>query len=197
LLIAVSLAEGKDGGGEGGRRLWQYSAEAMQWLARLCWMSTDVTRIALARGARRTDHECWSWEGVKMRTLPGWGLLAMLLATSAAAQTQVYKCTDGGRALYQQTPCQGQAEWRWEVPAEQSLPRGSAPLTAEAAPTGNGGRRPTRRSGRAQGALIPISADAAACARARRMRTEALARTRRADFVQRRQWDDAVFEACR
>ncbi|RXK65460.1 DUF4124 domain-containing protein [Stenotrophomonas sp. MA5] len=132
-----------------------------------------------------------------MRTLPGWGLLAMLLATSAAAQTQVYKCTDGGRALYQQTPCQGQAEWRWEVPAEQSLPRGSAPLTAEATRTGTGGRRAVRRSGGAQGASIPISADAAACARARRLRTEALARTRRADFVQRRQWDDAVFEACR
>jgi len=45
--------------------------------------------------------------------------------------------------------------------------------------------------------LITISSDAVACQRARRQREQALLKRRRTDFVQRRQWDDAVHDACR
>jgi hypothetical protein len=53
-------------------------------------------------------------------------LLCLLLPMAAPAQTNVYKCVDGPHPVYQQTPCQGRAAWRWEVPAEQSLSRGAA-----------------------------------------------------------------------
>ncbi|MDQ7279524.1 hypothetical protein O0J73_02010 [Stenotrophomonas sp. Sm6012] len=120
-------------------------------------------------------------------------LLCLLLAGAVHAQTQVYKCVEGSHPVYQQTPCQGRAEWRWEVPAEQSLSRGPGPAAATPAPA----RRRASRRGRARAALIPISADPRACERARQQRGKALARARRLDFVQRRQLDDAVHDACR
>ncbi|MCU1065613.1 hypothetical protein [Stenotrophomonas maltophilia] len=122
-----------------------------------------------------------------------WSLmLCLLLPMAAPAQTLVYKCVDGPHPVYQQTPCQGRAAWRWDVPAEQSLSRGAvAPALAPPKPS----RRP-RRAGRAQGALITISADAPACERARRQRERELLKRRRLDFVQRRQLDDAVHGAC-
>ncbi|HEL7735133.1 TPA: hypothetical protein UL585_003005, partial [Stenotrophomonas maltophilia] len=46
-------------------------------------------------------------------------------------------------------------------------------------------------------ALIPISTDPRACERARQRRGEVLAKVKRLDFVQRRQLDDAVYDACR
>lgn len=123
-------------------------------------------------------------------------LLGLLLATAVHAQTNVYKCVDGPHPVYQQTPCQGRAEWRWEVPEEQSLSRGPVPRTTR---SGNALRTSPRtaRSGRAQAALIPISTDPGACERARQHRGSVLARTKRLDFLQRRQLDDAVYDACR
>ncbi|HEL3783851.1 TPA: hypothetical protein UM046_001610 [Stenotrophomonas maltophilia] len=122
-----------------------------------------------------------------------WSLmLYLLLPMAVAAQTHVYKCVDGPHPVYQQTPCQGRAAWRWDVPAEQSLSRGAVvPAVTPSKPS-----RRQRRVARAQGALITISTDAAACERARRKREQALLKRRRLDFVQRRQLDDAVYGAC-
>ncbi|HIE1098800.1 hypothetical protein [Stenotrophomonas maltophilia] len=120
-------------------------------------------------------------------------LLVLSSAVTAQAQTNVYKCVDGPHPVYQQTPCQGRAAWRWEVPMEQSRSRGAAPPAADAPKPS----RRSRRSASAKGALITLSADPAACERARRQRQTALAKGRRLDFVQRRQLDDAVYDACR
>lgn len=127
--------------------------------------------------------------------MPMWGVLPGLLwAAVAAAQTNVYKCTDGEHPVYQQTPCQGQAEWRWEVPAVESKARG--PLPAAVRPARRGATRTPRRA-RAQGALISITADPQACERARQQQVKTLAKPRRLDYLQRRQLDDAVRDACR
>ncbi|PTS74197.1 hypothetical protein DBR33_21515 [Stenotrophomonas sp. HMWF022] len=127
--------------------------------------------------------------------MPMWGVLpGVLLAVVAAAQTNVYKCTDGEHPVYQQMPCQGQAEWRWEVPAVESKARG--PLPAAVQPARRGAKRTPRR-GRAQGVLISITADPQACERARQQQVKTLAKPRRLDYLQRRQLDDAVREACR
>jgi len=54
------------------------------------------------------------------------------------------------------------------------------------------------QQGRARAALIPISTDPTACERARQQRGKVLAKAKqRLDFVQRRQLDDAVYDACR
>lgn len=127
--------------------------------------------------------------------MPRWGVLPGLLwAAVAAAQTNVYKCTDGEHPVYQQTPCQGEAEWRWEVPSAESKARG--PLPSAVQPARSATRRTPRR-GRAQGALISIMADPQACERAREQQVKTLAKPRRLDYLQRRQLDDAVREACR
>lgn len=123
-----------------------------------------------------------------------WSLmLCLLLAATTHAQTNVYKCVDGPHPVYQQTPCQGRAEWRWEVPVEQSLSRG---VEAKAAGPVTSKPRAVRPSG-ARAALISIRSDPAACDRARQQREKALAKRTRLDFVQRRQLDDAVYDACR
>ena len=127
--------------------------------------------------------------------MPGWGVLpAVLLAAVAMAQTNVYKCTGGEHPVYQQTPCQGRAEWRWEVPAVESKARGPLPTAVQ--PARRGATRTPRR-GRAQGALISITADPQACERARQQQVKTLAKPRRLDYLQRRQLDDAVRDACR
>ena len=127
--------------------------------------------------------------------MPGWGVLpALLLAAVATAQTNVYKCTGGEHPVYQQTPCQGRAEWRWEVPSVESKARGPLP---SAVPPARSATTRTPRRGRAQGALISITADPQACDRARQQQVRTLAKPRRLDYLQRRQLDDAVREACR
>lgn len=120
-------------------------------------------------------------------------LLCLLLAAGAHAQTNVYKCVDGPHPVYQQTPCQGHAEWRWEVPAE---PASTGSTMAKAASPASSRPRVVRQA-RARAALISISADPAACEHARQQRAKVLANGKRMDFVQRRQLDDAVHEACR
>ncbi|QGM03342.1 hypothetical protein FEO89_13005 [Stenotrophomonas maltophilia] len=123
-----------------------------------------------------------------------WSLLwCLLLATGAHAQTNVYKCVDGPHSVYQQTPCQGRAEWRWEVPVEP--PSTAATGARAASPTPS--RPRVVQQGRARAALIPISTDPTACERARQQRGKVLAKAKRLDFVQRRQLDDAVYDACR
>ncbi|WP_343651262.1 hypothetical protein [Stenotrophomonas sp.] len=112
-------------------------------------------------------------------------VLALLLAVPVQAQTNVYKCVDGPHAVYQQTPCQGQAEWKWQVPAETSSAR-PAIQSATARPR-------KRRAEAAQAVLIPIERDPAGCRRARQRRADAL----RPDYLQQRQLDDAVRAACR
>jgi hypothetical protein len=127
--------------------------------------------------------------------MPRWGVLpGLLLAAVAAAQTNVYKCTDGDHPVYQQTPCQGRAEWRWEVPDVESRARGPLPSAVQPARS-----RTTRtpRRGRAQAALISITADPRGCEQARQQQVKTLAKPRRLDYLQRRQLDDAVREACR
>lgn len=127
--------------------------------------------------------------------MPRWGVLpGLLLAAVAAAQTNVYKCTDGEHPVYQQTPCQGRAEWRWEVPSAESKARG--PLPSAVPPARSAATRTPRRE-RAQAALISITADPQACDRARQQQVRTLAKPRRLDYLQRRQLDDAVREACR
>lgn len=127
--------------------------------------------------------------------MPRWGVLpGLLLAAVAAAQTNVYKCTDGEHPVYQQTPCQGRAEWRWEVPSVESKARG--PLPSAVPPARRGATRTPRR-GRAQGALISITADPRGCEQAHQQQVKTLAKPRRLDYLQRRQLDDAVREACR
>jgi hypothetical protein len=121
-----------------------------------------------------------------------WLLPGLLLVANVQAQTNVYKCVDGPHPVYQQTPCQGRAEWRWEVAAEPG-PSSAAAVTErrESRP------KPAAMPRRAQAALIAISADPGGCDRARRQRQAALARRVRLDLVQRRQLDDAVYDACR
>ncbi|TDB35764.1 hypothetical protein TEP_08000 [Stenotrophomonas sp. TEPEL] len=127
--------------------------------------------------------------------MPGWGVMpALLWAAVATAQTNVYKCTGGEHPVYQQTPCQGRAEWRWEVPGSESKARGPLP---SAVPPARSATTRTPRRGRAQGALISITVAPQACERARQQQVKALAKPRRLDYLQRRQLDDAVREACR
>lgn len=130
---------------------------------------------------------------------PRWSLLpALLLGASAMAQTNVYKCLQEAQVVYQQTPCQGRAEWRWEVPAEASRARAAAPPERARASAPRAPRAPAARARRrAQGAWIPLVADPVGCERARRRQITALARPRRLDYLQRRQLDDAVRMACK
>lgn len=130
------------------------------------------------------------------RRLSG-AIMGWLLAGSALAQTHVYKCVDGPHPVYQQTPCQGRAEWRWDVPADASQSRGVAAAEPERQQgPGKAGAQRRGRTGRAQGALITVARDPAGCEQARREQTRVLSRTRRLDYQQRRQLDDALRLAC-
>ena len=136
-----------------------------------------------------------------MKTVLSAMIVAGLLAGPAAAQTHVYKCVDGPHPVYQQTPCQGRAEWRWDVPAEQSRSRSGTEATAKGAGRGVRSARPAARSvrgsrGRAQGALISLARDPAGCEQARREQARVMTRTRRLDYQQRRQLEDALRLAC-
>jgi len=155
-----------------------------------------LTHIALAQRGRHVDDGRSLVEEPAMPRVRCSPLLCLLLAAVVHAQTNVYKCVDGPHPVYQQTPCQGRAEWRWEVPAEASRSRGPLPKAAKAA-SAVPARPRSVRSGRAHAALIPISTDPTACERARQQRGKALAKADRLDFVQRRQLDDAVHDACR
>ena len=112
-------------------------------------------------------------------------VFALLLAVPVQAQTNVYKCIDGPHVVYQQTPCQGRAEWKWQVPAETSSARPAAPA-ASARPL-------KRRAGAAQAVHIPLERDPVGCSRARQRQGDAV----RADYLQQRRLQDDVRAACR
>ncbi|WMJ69501.1 hypothetical protein [Stenotrophomonas sp. 24(2023)] len=127
-------------------------------------------------------------------------LLLWLLALDAGAQSRVYKCIGGATPVYQQTPCQGQAEWRWEIPVEASQPRITAAPASPRPRSVRGRSQPMRRapvSTAGQGGVIGWASDTAACNEARRLRGQRLAASKRLDYLQRRQLDDAVHAACR
>ncbi|HDS0950860.1 TPA: hypothetical protein QDZ34_003313 [Stenotrophomonas maltophilia] len=132
-----------------------------------------------------------------MKTPMCWMILGWALAATAQAQTHVYKCVDGPHPVYQQTPCQGRAEWRWDVPAEASDARGgSAPASARKTEQRDSVRPARGRGSAAQAALITLARDPAGCERARSQHAKVLARPARLDYLQRRQLDDAVRAAC-
>ena len=100
--------------------------------------------------------------------------------------------------IYQQTPCQGRAEWRWDVPAEAAQGRGkgeSKPVRPAQAGRAPANVRRGRRA-RAEGALITLARDPAGCEQARREQARKMTRARRLDYQQRRQLDDALRLAC-
>ncbi|MGE6333514.1 hypothetical protein [Stenotrophomonas sp. NPDC077659] len=132
-----------------------------------------------------------------MKTMLWAVIVAGLLVGPALAQTHVYKCVDGAHPVYQQTPCQGRAEWRWDVPADASQSRGveAAAPARQAKPPSAGTPRRARSSG-ALGALITLARDPAGCQQGRREQARVMARTRRLDYQQRRQLDDALRLAC-
>lgn len=133
---------------------------------------------------------------MRRRWQTGAAMGAVLLAGVALAQTNVYKCVDGAHAVYQQTPCQGRAEWRWEVPKNATDAHLPASATAKETTAVASTPRRRRAMGRAQAAVITITADPAGCARARQQRIT-LVNGKRLDYLQRRQLDDAVRDACR
>lgn len=133
-----------------------------------------------------------------MKRMLSGAIMGLLLAGTALAQTHVYKCVDGPHPVYQQTPCQGRAEWRWDVPAEAVQARGkgeSKPVRPAQAGRAAGTVRRGRR-GSAKGALITLARDPAGCEQARREQARKMARARRLDYQQRRQLDDALRLAC-
>ncbi len=133
-----------------------------------------------------------------MKRMLSGAIAGWLLAGAALAQTHVYKCVDGPHPVYQQTPCQGRAEWRWDVPAEAAQARGKGE-SKPARPAQAGAPKSNVRRGRrgqAEGALITLARDPAGCEQARREQARKMTRARRLDYQQRRQLDDALRLAC-
>ena len=133
-----------------------------------------------------------------MKRMLSGAIVGWLLAGAALAQTHVYKCVDGPHPVYQQTPCQGRAEWRWDVPAETAQARGKG--ESKPARPAQAGRAPANvrrgRRARAEGALITLARDPAGCEQVRREQARKMTRARRLDYQQRRQLDDALRLAC-
>ena len=141
--------------------------------------------------------------------IPGRLLLACVLialGSSTWGSDPVYKCRDhAGQAHYQASPCPAtqHTEWRREYPDKPSALTDTRPIAARVAeqphPTVSrrADRRP-RRGAAAQGAVISLYRDPAACERARQARDRAHARLGlRRDFATSRRLDDRVHDACR
>lgn len=128
------------------------------------------------------------------------------LGSSTWGSGLVYKCRDhAGQAHYQASPCPAtqHTEWRREYPDKPSALTDTRPIAARVAeqphPTVSrrADRRP-RRGAAAQGAVISLYRDPAACERARQARDRAHARLGlRRDFATSRRLDDRVHDACR
>ena len=128
------------------------------------------------------------------------------LGSSTWGSDPVYKCRDhAGQAHYQASPCPAtqHTEWRREYPDKPSALTDTRPIAARVAeqphPTVSrrADRRP-RRGAAAQGAVISLYRDPAACERARQARDRAHARLGlRRDFATSRRLDDRVHDACR
>ena len=127
------------------------------------------------------------------------------LGSSTWGSDPVYKCRDhAGQAHYQASPCPTtqHTEWRREYPDKPSAQTDTRPIAARVAeqphPTVSrrADRRP-RRGAAAQGAVISLYRDPAACERARQARERAHARLGlRRDFATSRRLDDRVHDAC-
>ena len=141
--------------------------------------------------------------------IPGRLLLACVLialGSSTWGSGLVYKCRDhAGQAHYQASPCPAtqHTEWRREYPDKPSALTDTRPIAASVAeqphPTvsRSADHRP-RRGAAAQGAVISLYRDPAACERARQARDRAHARLGlRRDFATSRRLDDRVHDACR
>ena len=128
------------------------------------------------------------------------------LGSSTWGSDPVYKCRDhAGQAHYQasQCPATQHTEWRREYPDKPSALTDTRPIAARVAeqphPTVSrrADHRP-RRGAAAQGAVISLYRDPAACERARQARDRAHARLGlRRDFATSRRLDDRVHDACR
>ena len=128
------------------------------------------------------------------------------LGSSTWGSGLVYKCRDhAGQARYQASPCPTtqHTEWRREYPDKPSALTDTRPIAASVAeqphPTVSrrADHRP-RRGAAAQGAVISLYRDPAACERARQARDRAHARLGlRRDFATSRRLDDRVHDACR
>ena len=128
------------------------------------------------------------------------------LGSSTWGSDPVYKCRDhAGQAHYQASPCPAtqHTEWRREYPDKPSALTDTRPIAASVAeqPHPTVSRRADSRPPRtasAQGAVISLYRDPAACERARQARDRAHARLGlRRDFATSRRLDDRVHDACR
>ena len=128
------------------------------------------------------------------------------LGSSTWGSDPVYKCRDhAGQAHYQASPCPAtqHTEWRREYPDKPSALTDTRPIAARVAeqPHPTVSRRADHRPCRgaaAQGAVISLYRDPAACERARQARDRAHARLGlRRDFATSRRLDDRVHDACR
>jgi hypothetical protein len=127
------------------------------------------------------------------------------LGSSTWGSDPVYKCRDhAGQAHYQASPCPTtqHTEWRREYPDKPSAQTDAGPIAppTSAKPRTTVSRRADRRPRRgaaAQGAVISLYRDPAACERARQARERAHARLGlRRDFATSRRLDDRVHDAC-
>ncbi|KAF1016787.1 MAG: hypothetical protein GAK31_00045 [Stenotrophomonas maltophilia] len=131
------------------------------------------------------------------------GAALWLMMLESSAQSRVYKCVDGAAAVYQQMPCPGQAEWRWEIPAEPPRPKvKTAPVPARPPAYRRSPRTALHRSlpeaaAGVRGAVIGWAREPRRCDEARRWRAQQLGSSTRLDYLQQRQLDDAVHAACR
>lgn len=127
-----------------------------------------------------------------MHASVGW--LAMgIWACCAALAGPVQRCGSGATMRYQDTPCAaGEPAAPWTAP-DTHAPAARPPVVRPP-PV----RRKAPRSVPGRSVLIPLQADPQACSRAQRARKNALQRrSRRESYVEQRQWDDRLRDACR
>lgn len=127
-----------------------------------------------------------------MHASVGW--LAMgIWACCTALAGPVQRCGSGATVRYQDTPCAaGEPAAQWTAPDTHAP--AARPPAVRPPPVRHKAPRPV--PGRL--VLIPLQADPQACSRAQRARKNALQRrSRRESYVEQRQWDDRLREACR
>ena len=135
-------------------------------------------------------------------------VVIVVLCAPASGGNAIHKCrSPDGQSHYQSTPCAAsqRTEWVRDYPVGASSPVPSTPLSPAPHPMGDDRRTrspargsATRRQGTAQGAVISLHRDAAACERAKKTRDQTYARLGlKRDFATSRKLDDRVNEACR
>ncbi|TQM10688.1 uncharacterized protein DUF4124 [Pseudoxanthomonas sp. 3HH-4] len=136
-------------------------------------------------------------------------LLACVLVaggTSTWGSDPVYKCRGAdGQPHYQATPCPSAQRTEWVRDYPPDPPSAASPATSatSAAPAKDSSRPRARTAARrqktaAQGAVISMHRNAAACERAKKARDQAYARLGlKRDFAASRKLDDRVNDACR